>query len=47
MDKVEDAGRGIIKKIEGAGDRLFVTREDAEGIEVWQSSQFSGALLNL
>uniref|UniRef100_A0A0V0IS77 Putative BTB/POZ domain-containing protein-like n=1 Tax=Solanum chacoense TaxID=4108 RepID=A0A0V0IS77_SOLCH len=47
MDKVEDAGRGTIKKIEGAGDSLFVTREDAEGIEVWQSSQFSGAVLNL
>ncbi|KAK4359320.1 hypothetical protein RND71_021549 [Anisodus tanguticus] len=47
MDKVEDAERGIVKKIEGAGDRLFVTREDAEGIEVWQSSQFSGAVLNL
>ncbi|XP_009590528.1 protein ENDOPLASMIC RETICULUM-ARRESTED PEN3 [Nicotiana tabacum] len=47
MDKVEDAERGIIKKIEGAGDRLFVTREDVEGIEVWQSSQFSGAVLNL
>lgn len=45
MDKVEDAERGIIKKIEGAGDRLFVTREDVEGIEVWQSSQFSGAVL--
>ncbi|XP_060202266.1 protein ENDOPLASMIC RETICULUM-ARRESTED PEN3 [Lycium barbarum] len=47
MDKVEDKERGIIKKIEGAGDRLFVTREDVEGIEVWQSSQFSGAVLNL
>lgn len=44
VDKVEDSDRGIIKKIEGGGDRLFVTREDVEGIEVWQSSNFSGPL---
>ncbi|KAL2554583.1 BTB/POZ domain-containing protein [Forsythia ovata] len=44
VDKVEDAERGIIKKIEGGGDRLFVTREDVEGIEVWQSSNYSGAV---
>lgn len=42
MDKVEDSERGLIKKIEGGGDRLFVTREDVEGIEVWQSSYLSG-----
>ncbi|KAI5654423.1 hypothetical protein M9H77_31610 [Catharanthus roseus] len=42
VDKVEDSERGIIKKIEGGGDRLFLTREDVEGIEVWQSSKFSG-----
>lgn len=44
VDKVEDGQRGVIKKIEGGGDRLFVSREDAEGIEVWQSSVFSGAV---
>lgn len=44
IDKVEDSERGPIKKIEGGGDRLFVTREDVEGIEVWQSSYNSGAL---
>lgn len=44
MDKVEDSERGVIKKIEGGGDRLFVTREDVEGIEVWQSSHNSGAV---
>ncbi|KAM7526464.1 hypothetical protein LguiA_016366 [Lonicera macranthoides] len=44
VDKVEDSDRGIIKKIEGGGDRLFVTREDVEGIEVWESSNFSGAV---
>ncbi|KAL6534367.1 hypothetical protein OROHE_013292 [Orobanche hederae] len=44
VDKVEDSQRGIIKKIEGGGDRLFVTREDVEGIEVWQSSYNSGVV---
>ena len=38
MDKKEDSERGVIKKIEGGGDRLFVSREDVEGIEVWESS---------
>ncbi|KAK9920450.1 hypothetical protein M0R45_029005 [Rubus argutus] len=44
MDKEEDAQRGIIKKIEGGGNRLFVVREDVEGIEVWESSHSSGAV---
>lgn len=44
MDKLEDSERGIIKKIEGGGERLFVSREEAEGLEVWQSSVFSGAI---
>ncbi|KAJ4826685.1 hypothetical protein Tsubulata_047288, partial [Turnera subulata] len=33
VDKVEDAGRGFIRKIEGGGERLFVSREDVEGVE--------------
>ncbi|KAA8516315.1 hypothetical protein F0562_016608 [Nyssa sinensis] len=33
VDKMEDSERGIIKKIEGGGDRLFVCRENVEGIE--------------
>ncbi|KAL7136277.1 hypothetical protein ABFS83_10G018700 [Erythranthe nasuta] len=44
VDKLEDSERGVIKKIEGGGDRLFVTRENAEGIEVWQSSHNSGVV---
>ncbi|XP_062006173.1 protein ENDOPLASMIC RETICULUM-ARRESTED PEN3 [Rosa rugosa] len=44
VDKEEDAQRGIIKKIEGGGNRLFVVREDVEGIEVWESSHSSGAV---
>lgn len=44
VDKVEDSERGVVKKIEGGGDRLFVTREDVEGIEVWQSSYNSGVV---
>lgn len=45
VDKVEDAERGIIRKIEGGGDRLFASRENVEGLEVWQSSNFSGGIL--
>ncbi|GAA0154804.1 scaffold/adaptor protein [Lithospermum erythrorhizon] len=44
MDKEEDSRRGAIKKIEGGGDRLFVTREDVEGFEVWESSNFSSVV---
>ncbi|KAK6120281.1 hypothetical protein DH2020_045972 [Rehmannia glutinosa] len=44
VDKSKDSERGIIKKMEGGGDRLFVTREDVEGIEVWQSSYNSGVV---
>ncbi|KDP24478.1 hypothetical protein JCGZ_25042 [Jatropha curcas] len=44
VNKMEDSERGIIKKIEGGGNRLFVSREDVEGIEVWESSLFSGAI---
>ncbi|OVA17649.1 Potassium channel tetramerization-type BTB domain [Macleaya cordata] len=36
--------RGIIKRIEGGGDRLFVSREGVEGVEVWESSEFSGSV---
>lgn len=45
VGKVEDSNRGVIRKIEGGGDRLFVSRENIEGIEVWESSYFSGAIL--
>ncbi|XP_050213248.1 protein ENDOPLASMIC RETICULUM-ARRESTED PEN3 [Mercurialis annua] len=41
VDKVEDSERGIIRKIEGGGNRLFVSRENVEGIEVWESSNSS------
>lgn len=44
VDKKEDSERGIIKKIEGGGNRLFVSREDVEGIEVWESSHSAGAI---
>lgn len=42
VDKVEDSERGVIRRIEGGGNRLFVSRQDVEGIEVWESSSFSG-----
>ncbi|CAL0324432.1 unnamed protein product [Lupinus luteus] len=44
VDKREDSERGAIRKIEGGGDRLFVSREDVEGIEVWESSHSAGAI---
>lgn len=44
VDKVEDSERGVIEKIEGGGDRLFVSRQDVEGIEVWECSNSSGAV---
>lgn len=44
VDKVEDLERGVIEKIEGGGDRLFVSRQDVEGIEVWECSNSSGAV---
>ncbi|KAM7269667.1 hypothetical protein ACFE04_025164 [Oxalis oulophora] len=44
MDKVEDAARGVISRIEGGGDRLFVSRENVEGVEVWETSHHSGAI---
>ncbi|KAF8396904.1 hypothetical protein HHK36_018539 [Tetracentron sinense] len=44
VDKAEDSERGTVKSMEGGGDRLFVSREGVEGIEVWESSYFSGAV---
>lgn len=42
VDKMEE--RGIIRRVEGGGNRLFVSREDVEGIEVWETSHQSSAL---
>ncbi|XP_042481481.1 protein ENDOPLASMIC RETICULUM-ARRESTED PEN3 [Macadamia integrifolia] len=44
VDKAEDAERGVIKRMEGGGERLFVSREGVEGIEVWETSHSSGAI---
>lgn len=44
VDKEEDRERGMIKRLEGGGERLFLSREDIEGIEVWESSNHSGAV---
>lgn len=41
VDKVEDGERGFINKIEGGGNRLYVSREGVEGIEVWETSSSS------
>lgn len=42
VDKEEVARKGAIRKMEGGGERLFVSREGVEGIEVWESSNDSG-----
>jgi len=34
----------MISKIEAGGDRLFVSRECMEGVEVWETSSFSGVV---
>lgn len=44
MDTEEDAKRGMILMMEGGGDRLFVTREETQGVEVWESSRLAGAI---
>ncbi|XP_009409489.2 protein ENDOPLASMIC RETICULUM-ARRESTED PEN3 [Musa acuminata AAA Group] len=44
VDKEEDARRGLIKAMEGGGDRLFLSREGVEGVEVWESSDLSRAI---
>ncbi|KAF5188817.1 BTB/POZ domain-containing protein [Thalictrum thalictroides] len=45
VDKVENCReKGMIRRMEGGGDRLFVSREGVEGLEVWESSDLSGAV---
>lgn len=44
VDKPEDFERGVIERIQGGGERLFVSRQGAEGIEVWESSNSSRAI---
>ncbi|KAL9290762.1 BTB/POZ domain-containing protein [Arabidopsis thaliana] len=44
VDKEDDSKRGMISKIEAGGDRLFVSRECMEGVEVWETSSFSGVV---
>ncbi|KAL0911819.1 hypothetical protein M5K25_019985 [Dendrobium thyrsiflorum] len=44
VDREDDAKRGLIRGMEAGGDRLFVCRSGVEGVEVWESSNFSGAI---
>ncbi|XP_058100949.1 protein ENDOPLASMIC RETICULUM-ARRESTED PEN3 [Magnolia sinica] len=44
VDREEDSSKGTIRKMEGGGNRLFVSRDGVEGIEVWESSNLSGAV---
>ncbi|XP_072983695.1 protein ENDOPLASMIC RETICULUM-ARRESTED PEN3 [Typha latifolia] len=44
VDTEEDAKLGLIRRMEGGGDRLFVSREGVEGIQVWESSELSGTI---
>ncbi|XP_078445586.1 BTB/POZ domain-containing protein [Wolffia australiana] len=42
VDGEAEADRGCITMMEGGGDRLFVCREGAEGVQVWESSDSPG-----
>ncbi|CAN6301456.1 unnamed protein product [Urochloa humidicola] len=44
VDTEEDAQRGMIQMMAGGGDRLFVTRADMQGVEVWETSHLAGAV---
>ena len=44
VDKLDNLERGTVMRMEGGGDRLFISRENVEGIEVWESSNFSGSV---
>lgn len=44
VDRVQDPDRGTISRIDAGWNRLFVSRENVEGIEVWESSNLSGAV---
>ncbi|XP_066388303.1 protein ENDOPLASMIC RETICULUM-ARRESTED PEN3-like [Miscanthus floridulus] len=44
VDTEEDAKRGMIQMIEGGGDRLLVTREEMQGVEVWETSRLAGSI---
>lgn len=41
VDKLEDSERGIIRKIEGGGNRVFLIRENLEGVDVWETCRLS------
>ncbi|WVZ56373.1 hypothetical protein U9M48_006917 [Paspalum notatum var. saurae] len=43
-DTEEDTKGGMIQMMEGGGDRLFVTREETQGVEVWETSHLVGAI---
>lgn len=44
VDKEEDSSRGVIRRMEGGGNRLFISRDGVDGIEVWESSNLSGVI---
>lgn len=44
VDREDDVKRGLIRGLEVGGDRLFLSRAGVEGVEVWESSDFSGAI---
>lgn len=43
-DTEEDAKGGMVQMMEGGGDRLFVTREEIQGVEVWETSHLVRAI---
>ncbi|XP_030472638.2 protein ENDOPLASMIC RETICULUM-ARRESTED PEN3 [Syzygium oleosum] len=40
-EKAAESERGVIRRMDGGGNRLFVSREGVEGVEVWESSRFA------
>ncbi|KAG0484160.1 hypothetical protein HPP92_012244 [Vanilla planifolia] len=44
VDREDDARRGLIRCMEVGGERLFLSRDGVEGVEVWESSNLAGAI---
>ncbi|XP_078174462.1 BTB/POZ domain-containing protein [Carex rostrata] len=41
VDGEEEAGKGVVRRMEAGGDRLFLCRQGLDGVQVWQTSCFS------
>lgn len=41
VDGEEEARRGVVRRMEAGGDRLFLCRQGLNGVQVWQTSRLS------